>query len=224
MPVAVLGMSASGGVVARRLEAVTEIRVTLLLEHLPLPEYLRKVTCGKESHLGGVCRSRLLEVLGGVMLGVLPSGSSGCCRASGVPKEGLPGALSFARRNCAANARVATPNRTKSGQRGAMLSAAASAEGSTVASSKVLWSDAAVTTAKNDGRQFLAKLQDAGALGLEHGSVKLQGFRERPAAAVPESSQKLIHFVRHGQGYHNLLADFYNELGLTYNTTGGSPR
>eukprot|EP00958_Prasinococcus_capsulatus_P020338 scaffold2639_cov385-Prasinococcus_capsulatus_cf.AAC.2 len=91
-----------------------------------------------------------------------------------------------------------------------------SANGST----EVLWTDAARTTAKSDGRQFLNKLREAGALSLNHGDVKLKAFREPSHPGLQGGRSKLIHFVRHGQGYHNLLADMYNELGLTYNTTG----
>lgn len=48
---------------------------------------------------------------------------------------------------------------------------------------------------------------------------------ETPAivkAALPsESSEKIVHFVRHGQGYHNLMKELYSEIsGKAVDSTG----
>jgi broad specificity phosphatase PhoE len=79
--------------------------------------------------------------------------------------------------------------------------------------------DAAAHSAEIEGQQHLAALRESGVIGIPR-AVVIRGFgvgSPPPAALQP----KLVHFVRHGQAYHNLIADLYRAHGRSVDATGG---
>ena len=87
---------------------------------------------------------------------------------------------------------------------------------SSLAASTPMHNAAAIASAKVEGEQHLAKLRDDGALGISR-PVRVVGRRPDAAGA----GAKIVHLVRHGQAYHNLLGDLYRELGREIDSTGG---
>jgi broad specificity phosphatase PhoE len=76
------------------------------------------------------------------------------------------------------------------------------------------WSDVAIDAANGMTVSQRKKLQKAGALNVQR-PVTIRGERvDLSSSAIPNNSQdvKIIHFQRHGQGYHNLLGDVWREL------------
>ncbi|KAL7533498.1 hypothetical protein ACHAWF_004517 [Thalassiosira exigua] len=90
-----------------------------------------------------------------------------------------------------------------------------------------LWSDVAIEAARQFTITQRRKLRDLGALDVER-PVRILGepvgdtcglgdcvvdFDDDDALADNDSNTKIIHFQRHGQGYHNLICDMWRELG-----------
>lgn len=75
------------------------------------------------------------------------------------------------------------------------------------------WSEVALKTASFMTKSQREKLEAAGALDVQR-PVKI--YAKRIDSSLPESESdanfKIIHFQRHGQGYHNLLGEFWHEL------------
>lgn len=80
------------------------------------------------------------------------------------------------------------------------------------------YSESAVATAKIEGAQHYATLEAAGVLGLQR-SVKIRG--RVPDGTPLKKNEKLLHLIRHGQGFHNLLGDLYRDFGRDVDSTGG---
>lgn len=54
--------------------------------------------------------------------------------------------------------------------------------------------------------KVLIFLRDNGALDLDHGPVQIKASRHVPGESfVGDTKTKVVHFQRHGQGYHNLI-------------------
>jgi len=71
---------------------------------------------------------------------------------------------------------------------------------------------------------FRERLSSAGVMGAKRPlrisaslSIKADG-ELRPLSA----GGKRVHFVRHGQGFHNLLSDMYREMGKTFDAQSGA--
>eukprot|EP00568_Trieres_chinensis_P008389 CAMPEP_0183290998 /NCGR_PEP_ID=MMETSP0160_2-20130417/559_1 /TAXON_ID=2839 ORGANISM="Odontella Sinensis, Strain Grunow 1884" /NCGR_SAMPLE_ID=MMETSP0160_2 /ASSEMBLY_ACC=CAM_ASM_000250 /LENGTH=292 /DNA_ID=CAMNT_0025451737 /DNA_START=81 /DNA_END=959 /DNA_ORIENTATION=+ len=88
---------------------------------------------------------------------------------------------------------------------------------------KTGWSEKRQQFAANLSQTQKEKLRDAGALGLERpiairaelidGRSAEQYMRE-DSSSSSEMDTKIIHFQRHGQGYHNLLGEVWRNLGF----------
>lgn len=66
------------------------------------------------------------------------------------------------------------------------------------------------------------RLQEAGALGVLR-PVTIRAERvDRSAPSIPKDT-KIIHFQRHGQGYHNLLGDVWRELQVPVDMDSTDP-
>jgi len=84
-------------------------------------------------------------------------------------------------------------------------------------SDKKLYSSSAMATAQIEGKQHYDELERQGALGI----VRRTRIRGRLADGVPmKSGEKMVHLIRHGQGFHNLLGDLYRDFGKTVDSTG----
>ena len=78
------------------------------------------------------------------------------------------------------------------------------------------WSDVAIKAAKDFTVKRTKELRTIGALDVQR-PIKITG--ERPivgttttdSSLLEEDDCKIIHFQRHGQGYHNLICDIYRE-------------
>ncbi len=68
------------------------------------------------------------------------------------------------------------------------------------------------TVLDNHVDQVLIFLQDQGAIGLQHGPIHIEATRY-VAGQVPAENSKIVHFQRHGQGYHNFLYAVLNDAG-----------
>jgi len=78
-----------------------------------------------------------------------------------------------------------------------------------------LYSESARATAKIEAGQHLDELRKQGALGLqETRPIKIIG--RKPIGG----DSKIIHLIRHGQGFHNLLGDVYRDFGKSVDSTG----
>ena len=81
-----------------------------------------------------------------------------------------------------------------------------------------LWTPIAIDAAKKFGVSQREKLGELGALDQQFGPVQIVG---EPINAVDRTINndantictKVIHFQRHGQGYHNLICDMWREAG-----------
>lgn len=82
---------------------------------------------------------------------------------------------------------------------------------STTTSANPLQNAIALKTAKIEGHAHLEELKKAGVIGLTR-PVKI--------IATPLSSEtghdKIVHIIRHGQGFHNLMADIYRKNGIKW--------
>lgn len=92
-----------------------------------------------------------------------------------------------------------------------------------------LWSDVAITAAKQFTISQRQKLKDLGALDVERpvqivgepitancglGDCAIDSEDKKADSKISTtlSNTKIIHFQRHGQGYHNLICDMWREL------------
>ena len=92
-----------------------------------------------------------------------------------------------------------------------------------------LWSDVAIKAAQQFTISQRQKLQDLGALdikrpvqiigqpvsdkcGLGDCAIDDDDDKDTTAKNITPSNTKIIHFQRHGQGYHNLICDMWREL------------
>jgi len=90
-----------------------------------------------------------------------------------------------------------------------------------------LWSDVAINAAKQFTISQRQKLKDLGALDIERpvqivgtpvtdkcgmGDCGMDKDDDSSDSKVSSSHTKIIHFQRHGQGYHNLICDMWREL------------
>ncbi|KAJ1444217.1 histidine phosphatase superfamily [Pelagophyceae sp. CCMP2097] len=80
-----------------------------------------------------------------------------------------------------------------------------------------LYSASALATAQLEGAQHLEGLRAQGCLGLER-AVEIRARAWDGGAAPPGC--KIVHLIRHGQGFHNLLADVYRDFGRSVDATG----
>lgn len=72
------------------------------------------------------------------------------------------------------------------------------------------WSDVALKAAKDFTVSQREKLRNLGALDIQR-PMKITG--EPVGTEGGDDDFKIIHFQRHGQGYHNLICDIWRELG-----------
>lgn len=89
---------------------------------------------------------------------------------------------------------------------------------SLVSSMSQLYSESAKATARIEASQHLAELERQGVLGIKRG-VKIRATRWAPDSKIPQGA-KVIHLIRHGQGFHNLLGDLYRDFGRSVDSTG----
>ena len=66
--------------------------------------------------------------------------------------------------------------------------------------------------------KLLQYLRDNGAIGIDHGPIHIQATRFAPGEdesnhTDDKSESKIIHFQRHGQGYHNLMYGVLSDAG-----------
>lgn len=80
------------------------------------------------------------------------------------------------------------------------------------------YSESAVATAKIEGAQHYEELEKQGVLSIAR-SVVIRG--RAPDGRPLKKNEKLLHLIRHGQGFHNLLGDVYRDFGATVDSTGG---
>mmetsp|Transcript_8067 Transcript_8067/g.24115 ORF Transcript_8067/g.24115 Transcript_8067/m.24115 type:complete len:349 (+) Transcript_8067:112-1158(+) len=78
-------------------------------------------------------------------------------------------------------------------------------------------SASAMATARIEGDQHYAELQRQGVLNIKR-QIVIKG--RTPDGSPLEDNEKLVHLVRHGQGFHNLLGDLYRDFGRTVDSTG----
>lgn len=83
-----------------------------------------------------------------------------------------------------------------------------------------MWSESARKTAEIEGRQHREHLEKEGVLGLR----RPVGITATPWQASPEQrlepNQKVVHLIRHGQAFHNLMADVYRDHGKFVDSVG----
>jgi len=93
--------------------------------------------------------------------------------------------------------------------------------GAVLSSTKaMLQSESARATAKIESAQHLEELRAQGALGLETTRATVVRARLYTPEAALEPGAKVVHLIRHGQGFHNLLGDLYRDFGRTVDSTG----
>lgn len=81
-----------------------------------------------------------------------------------------------------------------------------------------LWTPIAIEAAKKFGISQREKLNDLGALDQTFGPIQIVGEPIDAADGTRNDDAntictKVIHFQRHGQGYHNLICDMWREVG-----------
>ena len=82
------------------------------------------------------------------------------------------------------------------------------------------WSDEAIEHARSCAIMMRKRLHDGGAMGIRR-SIRIRAERVSGDGAGPRggghrSDAKVVHFQRHGQGYHNLMAEVWRESGLDF--------
>lgn len=76
-------------------------------------------------------------------------------------------------------------------------------------------SESARATAKIESAQHLEELKKQGVLGIRRDvMVTARAWKG------DKTDGKVIHLIRHGQGFHNLLGDVYRDFGVTVDSTG----
>ncbi|KAK1740234.1 hypothetical protein QTG54_009184 [Skeletonema marinoi] len=99
-----------------------------------------------------------------------------------------------------------------------------------------LWSEVAINAAKQFTITQRKKLQELGALDVER-PVKIVGTSLSENCGLGDcvleekkedgsdmlDNTKIIHFQRHGQGYHNLICDMWRELGKPIDFDSADP-
>lgn len=91
--------------------------------------------------------------------------------------------------------------------------------GAAAAMSVAGWTDVAIKATKNLAIGQLEKLEAAGALDVKR-PVIIKAERLETAEQMMRNPEdlgvdtKIIHFQRHGQGYHNLLGDVWREMKI----------
>ena len=101
-----------------------------------------------------------------------------------------------------------------------------------------LWSEVAINAAKQFTITQRKKLQELGALDVERpvkivgtslsencglGDCVLEEKKEDGSDMLDDANTKIIHFQRHGQGYHNLICDMWRELGKPIDFDSADP-
>lgn len=77
-----------------------------------------------------------------------------------------------------------------------------------------LWTDVAIDASKKFTVTQRQKLEDLGALDIERPTQIIgESLRHVDDVSLLDANSKIIHFQRHGQGYHNLICDMWRELG-----------
>ncbi|KAL7500711.1 hypothetical protein ACHAWT_008695 [Skeletonema menzelii] len=111
---------------------------------------------------------------------------------------------------------------------------------STKDSRSSLWSEVAINAAKQFTITQRKKLQELGALdverpvkivgtslaencGLGDCVVSLEDEKKEEEKSEMDVDTKIIHFQRHGQGYHNLICDMWRELGKAIDFDSSDP-
>lgn len=80
------------------------------------------------------------------------------------------------------------------------------------------YSASAMKTAQIEGDQHYEELKRAGVLNIRRGVI----IRARAPDGLPlKGEERIVHLIRHGQGFHNLLGDLYRDFGRTVDSTGG---
>ena len=74
-------------------------------------------------------------------------------------------------------------------------------------------SDVAIKAAKDFTISQRKKLKDLGALDIQR-PLRITGEPIQIAAMNGDTTTKVIHFQRHGQGFHNLICDIWREKGF----------
>lgn len=75
----------------------------------------------------------------------------------------------------------------------------------------------------HEGLWHLENLKAGGALGVAR-PVRISGtgaFSEGAVLRPLANGEKRVHLIRHGQGFHNLLADIYKQFGQQFNGATG---
>ena len=116
---------------------------------------------------------------------------------------------------------LCTPGNTRSRQQAA--AGALPLRVNAMGASGVTYSEAALAQAQKDGSSYLAVFKKAGLLGKSRDvhitAVPMQAASEDGNRPAGETS-KTLHVIRHGQGYHNLLGELYQEMGIEFSSTG----
>eukprot|EP01047_Picozoa_sp_COSAG01_P079269 COSAG01_NODE_14968_length_1390_cov_2.336174_2_plen_221_part_00 len=98
------------------------------------------------------------------------------------------------------------------------VAGAAGADAAAAAAAVPLHDAAALASAQREGADHLAHLQALGVMGTER-PVKITC--SSLDADVPAGAEtKVVHLIRHGQGFHNLLADIYRTHGVSFDSSG----
>jgi broad specificity phosphatase PhoE len=85
------------------------------------------------------------------------------------------------------------------------------------------WSDVAIKAAETMTVQFGERLQKSGVLELERPIQIIAQPIDTAQDALLAHDSKILHFQRHGQGYHNLLGDVWRGMGINVNLDSKNP-
>mmetsp|Transcript_43355 Transcript_43355/g.139319 ORF Transcript_43355/g.139319 Transcript_43355/m.139319 type:complete len:292 (-) Transcript_43355:64-939(-) len=86
-----------------------------------------------------------------------------------------------------------------------------------------LHSTQALETVRLEAELFTTRLEAAGAIGVKR-PVCIRARADAGSGRCPQQlgdGEQRLHLVRHGQGFHNLLADLYHELGRKFDAASG---
>lgn len=84
-----------------------------------------------------------------------------------------------------------------------------------------LFSDALINAAEKKSIKQRKKLKELGALDIER-AIRIVG-KPVTDSKILSSNTKIIHFQRHGQGYHNLICDMWKEQGMLVDLDSADP-